>query len=77
MAMCVDAVINPAMVRTIDTYFSRIYLFHQNHNDNVCTLHKTNISLVRLIIDSLISGLFLSSCTLSGTSIFSYYLLFC
>ena len=75
--MYAEAVINPAMVRTIDTYFSRIYLFHQNHSGNVCTIHKKNISLVRLIIDSLISWLFLSSCTLSGTSIFSYYLLFC
>ncbi len=74
--MCADAVINPAMVRTIYAYFSRIYFFHQNHNDNICTFHKAKASLVRLRIDALVSRLLLSSCILSGTSIFSYNL-FC
>lgn len=106
VAMYADSVINPAMVRKINSSFSRIYLhfnigkflsdlfkeeisiyfflnavsarknlsFYQN--DNICTLHETDMSLVRSIIDGLISELLLSFCTLSGTSIFSYNL-FC
>ena len=49
--------------------------FHQN--DNICTLHATDMSLVRSIIDGLISRLFLSFCTLSDTSFFSDDFLFC
>jgi hypothetical protein len=49
--------------------------FHQN--DNICTIHETDMSLVRSIIDGLISGLFLSFCTLSDTSFFSDDFLFC
>jgi len=54
----------------------RKYLsFYQN--DNICTIHETDMSLVRSIIDGLISGLFLSFCTLSDTSFFSDDFLFC
>ena len=49
--------------------------FYQN--DNMCTLHETDMSLVRSINDGLISKLFLSFCTLSDTSLFSYDFLFC
>ena len=49
--------------------------FHQN--DNICTLHATDMSLMRSIIDGLISRLFLSFCVLSDTSFFSDDFLFC
>ena len=50
--------------------------FHQN--DNICTLHETDMSLVRSIIDGLISRLLLSFCVfLSDTSFFSDDFLFC
>jgi len=107
MAMCADAVINPAMVRKIDGSFSRIYLrfntgklfcdlvngetilylfliavsdrknisFYQS--DNICTLHETDMSLVRSIIGGVISRLLLSFCSLFDTSFCSDDLLFC
>lgn len=107
MAMCADTVINPAMVRKIDSSFSRIYLrfniekllcalvngetilylflmavskhkdlrFYQN--DNICTLHETDMSLVRPIIDGLMSRLLFSFCVSSVASFFSDDLLFC
>jgi hypothetical protein len=107
MTMDADAVVNPAMVRKIDSSFSRICLrfnigkflsdlineetllyffliavsdrkdlsFHQN--DNICTLHETDMSLVRSIIGGLISRLLLSFCALSDTSFLSDDFLFC
>ena len=86
MAMCADAVDNPVMLIKNNGSLCRKYIFHHNHNkshhhshiykDNKYNIHASNVYLVRLIIDSLISRLLLSSCILSGTSIFSYNL-FC
>ena len=49
--------------------------FYQN--DNICTLHETEMSFVCSIIDGLVSRLPLSFCTLSDTSFFSDDFLFC
>ena len=49
--------------------------FHRN--ENICTLHETDMSLMPSIIDGLISRLLLSFCTLSDTSFFSDDFLFC
>jgi len=49
--------------------------FHQN--DNICTIHGTDMSLMLSIIDGLTSRLLLSFCTLPDTSFFSDDLLFC
>ena len=49
--------------------------FYQNNN--ICTLHETDMSLILSIIGGLTSRLLLSFCTLSDTSFFSDDLLFC
>jgi hypothetical protein len=49
--------------------------FHQN--DNICTFHGTDMSLMLSIISGLTSRLLLSFCTLPDTSFFSDDLLFC
>jgi len=49
--------------------------FYQN--SNICTIHETDMSLMRSISDGLTSRLLLSFCTLPDTSFFSDDLLFC
>ena len=49
--------------------------FHQN--DNIYTIHGTDMSLMLSIIGGLTSRLLLSFCTLSDTSFFSDDFLFC
>jgi hypothetical protein len=107
VTMDAGSVVNPAVVRKIDGFFSRIYHrfnigkllcdlvneetllyffliavsdrknlnFHRN--ENICTLHETDMSLMPSIIDGLISRLLLSFCVLSDTSFFSDDFLFC
>ena len=63
-------------------YFFLIAVFDRKdlsfyQNNNICTLHETDMSLMLSIIGGLISRLLLSFCTLPDTSFFSDDFLFC
>lgn len=84
MAMRADAVVNQAMIEKKNDSLRRKCFFHYNqknrkyHNhirkDNGFAIRKSNVYGIRFIIISLISRLLFSSCTLPGSTFFSYHL---